>query len=1105
LNTHRGLIRVLSVEDNPADAALIQELLAEATRLGWNLPRFEVTHVSRLEHALTELESERAFDAVLTDLDLPDSRSDATFRALRAHAPTLPIVVLTSRNDVDLARQTVRAGAEDYLFKRELSGSLLAHALLYALERQEYKQALHIANETLEARVAARTRELQKINAALRESEERFRLTFEAAPVGVTRTALNGHWLHANKRFCEIVGYTPEELADMRWQDLTHPDDLTADEQETRHMLEGKSNGTFLEKRYIRKDGTVIWVQMTATLVRKPTGEPAYFIAVIQDITARKEAEAALEQSEARYRSLSEKAPVGIFHTSSNGRVLDCNERMAQMLGYEDKEEALQAYTDLERQLYVDPARRCALLARLEADGAVENFENEVRHRDGSHIWLNICARVSQHKPDGSLIIDGFATEITARKQMETILRHESNLLHTLMENFPDTIYFKDVNHRFTRINIAQARALGVDDPVEAVGKTDADFFGPTFAQKSHQDERRILETGEPLINKVEKVPLPNGTFRWVLATKVPIFDADGNVAGIAGVSRDITERKTMEEALRKSEQRFRTFFESAPDAIFVEDLNGTVLNVNPAACRLHRTSRETLIGKHVTDLVPSAIREEVRRTFPELRKQNRDWTETYCLTEGGESVPIELTTRLIEYEGRPAILLHARDITDLKNREEALRESEARYRGLFENAPISLWEEDFSAVKIYLDRLRESKGQDVERYLVEYPEAVAECLARIRFVDFNQATLDLYRAESKTELHQHLETILADETHLALRRILLAIVHGETRAQAETINYTLDGAKIHVRVDWRVAPGHEETLATCFVSIQDITELKKIQATLQRTNAELKKYAAALERSNEALTHFGYVTSHDLREPLHTVIGFLQLLKRYHYEQLDEKARLYVEQAIKGSRRMSQMIQALLDLSRVETRGRPFEVVNVESVLQQTLEALQQAVEESGAVITHDPLPDVAGDAAQLGQLLQNLLSNAIKFHRDGVPPRVHISSSRREGSWCFAVRDNGIGIAPQQSKCLFRAFQRLHTEEEYPGVGIGLALCKRIVERHGGRIWVESAPGEGATFYFTLRDAETALQKTKHERPKGRESLSQKARPHEIPGTVN
>jgi PAS domain S-box-containing protein len=243
----------------------------------------------------------------------------------------------------------------------------------------------------------------------------------------------------------------------------------------------------------------------------------------------------------------------------------------------------------------------------------------------------------------------------------------------------------------------------------------------------------------------------------------------------------------------------------------------------------------------------------------------------------------------------------------------------------------------------------------------------------------------------------------------------------------------------------------------------QDITDRK-------RAEEELKRYADNLKRSNEELERFAHVISHDLSEPARMVEGYLELLERRYQRRLDEKAREYIDYAVDGAARMQEMISALLNLFRVDTQGERFLPTDVERVVERTLTSLGRVIEEAGAEVFYDPLPTVMADKAQLAQVFQNLIANAIKFRRDGVAPKVYISSVRQDNMWVFSVVDNGIGIDSEQAEGIFQIFQRLHTEEEYPGLGMGLALCKRIVEHHGGRIWVEPASREGATFRFSI-----------------------------------
>jgi len=239
------------------------------------------------------------------------------------------------------------------------------------------------------------------------------------------------------------------------------------------------------------------------------------------------------------------------------------------------------------------------------------------------------------------------------------------------------------------------------------------------------------------------------------------------------------------------------------------------------------------------------------------------------------------------------------------------------------------------------------------------------------------------------------------------------------------------------------------------FAAARDITEQRRVEGELARSNQELE--------------HFAYVASHDLQEPLRMVTSYTQLLEKRYKGKLDADADEFVGYIVDGVSRMQIMINALLEYSRVGTQDEVFEPTDCNAVLADVVTNLQMAIEESGAAVTHDPLPTVVAVASRISQVFQNLISNAIKFHGEE-PSRIHIAAEEKGEEWLFSVRDNGIGIAPQYHDRLFVIFQRLHSKEEYPGTGIGLALCKRIVESHGGRIWVESEVGKGSTFYFTI-----------------------------------
>jgi PAS domain S-box-containing protein len=245
---------------------------------------------------------------------------------------------------------------------------------------------------------------------------------------------------------------------------------------------------------------------------------------------------------------------------------------------------------------------------------------------------------------------------------------------------------------------------------------------------------------------------------------------------------------------------------------------------------------------------------------------------------------------------------------------------------------------------------------------------------------------------------------------------------------------------------------------------VRDITERKQAEEHLRKLSDELS-------RSNTDLQQFAYVASHDLQEPLRVIAGFVKLLAKRYKGQLDDEAEQFINYTVDGVKTMEMLIKDLLEYSRVQSNGMALKPSDCDKLVKECVKSLQTVIEESGAKVTYDSLPNVKADASQLVRVFQNLISNAVKFHGDE-KPKVHISAEKKENEWVFSIRDNGIGINPKQAERIFLIFQRLHTKEEYPGTGVGLAICKRIIEHHGGRIWVESEVGRGSTFFFTIPD---------------------------------
>jgi PAS domain S-box-containing protein len=370
---------------------------------------------------------------------------------------------------------------------------------------------------------------------------------------------------------------------------------------------------------------------------------------------------------------------------------------------------------------------------------------------------------------------------------------------------------------------------------------------------------------------------------------------------------------------------------------------------------------------------------------------------------------------------------------TDQNRRQaqEALRESEERFRLLFAQAAVGI------------------KRMDTQGRILEINDKLCDILGYSRADALQLSLANITHPEDLVSEQVQLGRLLAGEIN----------------------NYMLEkrclqknGSIIWVRVTSSL-PFTADRPAEWWISVvEDITQRKQAEAVLQQMTEELA-------RSNKDLEQFAYIASHDLQEPLRAVAGFMGILKRKYQVTLDADAREYIDHAVEGAERMKALINDLLTYSRVGTRGAALKLISMQTAFDAAINNLQVAIGESKAVVTHDQLPDITADAAQMTQLLQNLIANAIKFRDKGLP-EIHIMVRHEDQHWVFGVRDNGIGIESQYFERIFLIFQRLHTRNQYSGTGIGLALCKKIIERHHGKIWVESAPCCGSTFYFTISD---------------------------------
>ncbi len=1041
-------------------------------------------------------------------------------------------------------------------------------------ERKKAEDELSRHREHLEEIVEKRTAELRETNEQLRReiaerrsaerslSDERnlLRTLIDNLPDNIYIKDTKSRFVLANSADARHMGVrTSDELIGKTDFDFYPKESARQFQADERKVMESGQPILNEETVCIDREGKKRAFLTTKVPLQNGEGDIVGLIGTGRDITQQKSAEEALSAERNLLRNLIDNVPDHVYVKDLDSRFLLANVALARHMGIEPPDELI-GKTDFD---FYPQEMACGFRKDerrvIETGEPVIHQEEASVDREGNRMWFSV-AKVPLKDSEGKVTaLVGSGRDITELKRVQEALEYESNLLHALMDNIPDAIYFKDARSRFLRVNKAQASALGINDPNDATGKSDLDFFNSQFAKDAYADEQQIVTTGQPLIGKVEQTRRDDGTTLWVSATKMPIKDADGRVTGLVGISRDISELRRAEEALRNSEALSHSLVESLPQNIFRKDREGRFMFANTNFCASLGEPLDNVLGKTDFDFFPPELAQKYRDDDEKLMESRQVFedVERHQTPDGHSMFVHVIKTPVCDSEGEViGVQGIFWDVTEQKQAEKALRDSEALYHSLVESLPLNVFRKDLTGRFTFGNRLfRDTIGKPLEEIIGKtdydfFPKQLAEKYREDdrRVVESGEVFEDveqhrrpdgetLYVQVLKAAVRNHAGEITGTqgifwdvterkraEEALAQERYLMNslmdnlpdnIYFKDTESRFTKINralsrhfglgdprealgktdfdfFTEDHARpafedeqevmrsgrplvakeeretwTDGRIRWAsttkmpLRGGDGKIIGTFGVS-RDITDRKFAEEELRRTTEELA-------RSNAELEQFAYVASHDLQEPLRMVASYAQLLAKRYRSHLDADADDFIGYVVGGATRMQTLINDLLAYSRVGTRGKPLRPTNAQTALKQALDNLQIAIEDSGAVVTQDPLPEVIGDDTQLCQLFQNLLGNAIKY-RGEYPPQVHVTAKRNATKWVFSVKDNGIGFEPEYAERIFVIFQRLYGATEYPGTGIGLAICKKIVERHGGSIWVESQPGKGSTFYFTM-----------------------------------
>ena len=619
-----------------------------------------------------------------------------------------------------------------------------------------------------------------------------------------------------------------------------------------------------------------------------------------------------------------------------------------------------------------------------------------------------------------------------SRRLVDEALRESEDRYRMLLDGVHDhAIFMMDPRGQVVSWNAGAERIKGYSAD-QIVGQNFSCFFPPEDIARGRPAEVLRITAASGRHEEQSMRVRKDGSQFLASVTFTALRDSVGNLRGFSEFSHDLT-------ASRESEAKYRALMEAAPDAMLVVNEGGKIVLLNTQVEKLFGYVRDDLLGQAIEMLVPKRFQKEhpARRAGffanPRMRIMSPN-VDLYALRKDGTEFPVEINLSPLKSAEGILVTAAIRDISVRKEEEEHLAQMEGRYRGLLEAAPDPMVLVNPAGLIVLVNLQAEQVfGYERDELIGQSPKKLIAEDSLERLIAYTRRTADgAYAQQSRTAIE----------------------LDGRDK----------DGTTFPIEVMLSPLETREGILLT--VAIRDITTRKKGEARLLQTLTELN-------RSNEELGQFAYIASHDLQEPLRMVASYTQLLSKRYKGKLDADADEFIAFAVDGANRMQRLIQDLLSYSRIGTKGKPLVDTSSEVALEQAIVNLAGAIESSGALVTHDALPAVLADEGQLIQLFQNLVGNAIKYQSPGVPS-IHISSVKHaDTKWMFSVRDNGLGIEAKYFERIFGMFQRLHKREEFDGTGIGLAICKKIVERHGGSISVESHLGQGSTFRFALPES--------------------------------
>ena len=857
---------------------------------------------------------------------------------------------------------------------------------------------------------------------SLRESEGRFRAIFEQAGLAMFINDFEGNFIDVNPRACESLGYTREELLSMSVTDIdSDRPDLENLQVLWRDLAPG--HPVTLEGRHKRKDGSEFPVDVRLVLME--TSGEQFITAIVRDVSERVESERALRESEERHRTMLENAPMpALMH--AEGRVVFMNNAARAEFGFESAEEAI-GVNPLD---FIHPDDREEIRERIskvyKQKRQLERNELKMLRKDGSVFSVEAYAGPAEYKGKAASLV--IFQNITSRKQSEQALKESEERFRLAAQSTSDLIFEWDIAS-------GSLEWYGDIDGILGYEKGTIPRTVEGWARLIHPDDRiRMQEAIELLVNPSEpvafayKVVDAGGSTRIWSSLSRQITDESGRPVKWIGACTDITNRRLAEEALRSSEERFRIVAQATTDLIYEWDVvNNTlmwygdfdgVLGYEPGTIDRTPEGWLSIVHPDEVDRLQKAIEHHIRSLEPIIYEYKVKHTD------GSTRIWSSYGMAISDDAGKPVKWIGAcSDITDQSRAEDALRESEEKFRALVESTSDWIWEADVTGLFTYVS----PKVSDLLGY--EQGEVLGK-----RIYDFttpeeaDRISAQLGEIVSKREPMRELEHVVISK---AGREVILEI-NGVPVINSKGVLLGYRG--------------------------------------IARDISELKRNHKQLEEANKELAAFAYTVSHDLRAPLRHLRSYSEMLRDDYADKFDEDGGFLLQRIAASGQRMDEMISDILQLSTASRSELKTEEVDLTSLFNSiAYEAMSGNPEREIEARTVKGL-SANCDPGLLRQVLQNLFDNAVKFTRKRKKAVIEFGTEKRRGERVFFVKDNGIGFKSEQAESIFEPFRRLDDTGEYEGTGIGLATVKRIVQRHGGRIWAVGEPDKGATFYFTL-----------------------------------